>query len=206
MPTKKIHNKIKMILVGEGTTGKTSIIHQAIIKQYKENVKSTLVSSQFSYAITTELNQEVNFEIWDTAGQERFRTVNKLFFKNAKVALLVYDITRRETFEELKKFWFNHVKEHANKDVLIGIIGNKSDLFVDAQVTESDAKIFADSIGAFLLLVSAKTGVGIEEIFKQAAERIIEIYQKNIKLIDMSHSIIIGTKDIKKKKKKKFCP
>ena len=208
MPTKKAHNQIKIILVGEGFTGKTSIIHQAMINQFKEDVDVTSVPTQFSYAVQTESNEKVIFDIWDTAGQEKFRTVNMLFFKNAQVALLVYDITNRKSFEELKNFWFNHVKEHANKNVLIGIIGNKSDLFVDEQVTESEAKLFSDSIGAFLLLVSAKTGLGIKEIFKLAAERVIETNPNEIGSTSDVHGKIKlkpESKVTSKKKKKKFC-
>ena len=206
MPTKKTHSQIKIILVGEGFTGKTSIIHQAIVKQFKEDVDVTSIPTQFSYEVKTESNEKVIFDIWDTAGQEKFRTVNMLFFKNAQVALLVYDITNRRSFEELKNFWFNHVKEHANKNVLIGIIGNKSDLFVDEQVTESEAKLFADSIGAFLLLVSAKTGVGIKEIFKQAAERIIEVNPNEIgPTLDVPGKLKLKRESKVISKKKKFC-
>ena len=118
---------------------------------------------------------------------------------------------KKATFEEIKNFWLDHVKEYADKDILIGIIGNKKDLFYDEQVSDSEAKSFADSIGAFLLFVSAKTVVGIKEIFKQAAERVIATCpEKPEKPDEVKCSIILGTDNLtqintKTKKKKKFC-
>ena len=107
--------------------------------------------------------------MWDTTGEERFRNAAKIFFKDARAVLLIYDITRKRTFEEIKNYWANQAKENTCLNIVLGLIGNKSDLFEEEQVKEEEAKEFAQSIGAFFMLTSAKHGTGIHEAFKQTA-------------------------------------
>lgn len=106
-------NAIKLILLGEIKTGKTSIINRIIKKTFYENVDTTVGKSQNEYKVELGDGQEVVFDVWDTAGQEKFRSLNKIFFKNAKVALLVYSIDNKKSFDTLKE-WCNIVKEESN--------------------------------------------------------------------------------------------
>ena len=164
--------KEKVVLVGETQTGKTCVIVKAIRDIFEEGDMTTYVASSYLLPVKTESGNKMNLEIWDTAGQERFRTVNKIFYKNARAVLLVYDITRKKTFEEIKNYWVDQAKTCACLNVVLGIIGNKSDLFEKEEVTEEEAREFAKSIGAFFMLTSAKHGTGIHEAFKEAAEMI----------------------------------
>ena len=108
----------KVALLGESGVGKTSII-----SRYTTNTFSSILMSTTGASFATktmmleEENQSVKFEIWDTAGQERYRALAKVFYKNASVCVLVYDITRKTSSNELKKYWINELKENASKNI-----------------------------------------------------------------------------------------
>ena len=108
----------KVVLIGESGVGKTSII-----SRYISNTFSSVLMATPGANITTKTiflkdeNQSIKFEIWDTAGQEKYRALAKVFYKNAAVCILVYDITRRASFEELKKYWIQELKGNASPNV-----------------------------------------------------------------------------------------
>jgi len=108
----------KVVLLGETGVGKTSIINRYINNVYNTDSMST---SGASFAAKTmffeEYDKNHKFEIWDTAGQEKFRSLTKMFYKDAAVAVLVYDITRKGSFEEVKNYWLPQLKEHAPKKI-----------------------------------------------------------------------------------------
>ena len=104
----------KVVLIGESGVGKTSIISRYINNTFKSQLMATPGANFVTKNVIMEDdNQSIKFEIWDTAGQERYRSLAKVFYKNAAVCVLVYDITRRTSFEELKKYWFKEIKENA---------------------------------------------------------------------------------------------
>ena len=113
----------------------------------------------------------MKLDIWDTAGQERYRSVTKMFYKDADVALLVYDITSKKSFEELKNYWVNQVLETSMKKTLLCIIANKSDLINLEQVDEGEARNYAETINALFFVVSAKDSTSINEMFKEIAKK-----------------------------------
>ena len=104
----------KVVLTGESGVGKTSIIQRYINNVYNPNI-STSGGASFATKLMKfeEEKKNIKFEVWDTAGQEKFRSLAKVFYKNAAICILVYDITRRESFEELKNFWFEEIKNSA---------------------------------------------------------------------------------------------
>ena len=109
----------KVVLLGESGVGKTCIIARFINNTFEENLISTTGAS---YAGKTMVFDEyegksIKFEIWDTAGQEKYRSLTKIFYKDAAVAILVYDITRKESYDELQKYWYNQIKEFAPKNI-----------------------------------------------------------------------------------------
>ena len=108
----------KVVLIGESGVGKTSIISRYITNTFKSQLMSTPGANFVTKNIILEdENQSIKFEIWDTAGQERYRALAKVFYKNAAVCVLVYDITRKTSFNELKNYWYKEIKENAQKDV-----------------------------------------------------------------------------------------
>ena len=108
----------KVVLIGESGVGKTSIISRYTTDSFKSQLMSTPGANFVTKTvIMEETNQSIKFEIWDTAGQERYRSLAKVFYKNASVCVLVYDITRRSSFEELNNYWVNQIKENAPQDI-----------------------------------------------------------------------------------------
>ena len=109
----------KVILLGESGVGKRQLISRFINNVFEDNTTSTTGASYAGKIISfDEFNgQSIKFEIWDTAGQEKYRALAKIFYKDARAAILVYDITRKETFEEIRNYWYNQIKEYAPKDI-----------------------------------------------------------------------------------------
>ena len=109
----------KVVLLGESGVGKTSIISRFIDDVFEERLETTTGASYAgkNMVFKNYHNQVVNFEIWDTAGQEKYRALTQIFYKDASIAILVYDITNEETFEEIKNYWYDQVKESAPKDI-----------------------------------------------------------------------------------------
>ena len=109
----------KVVLIGESSVGKTSIINRFTKEKYNPNEVSSLSASYTEKSIELDEYEGkiVKFDIWDTAGQERFRSIGKIFYNDANVVIFVYDITDRHSFEEIKKFWYNQVLEHAPQNI-----------------------------------------------------------------------------------------
>ena len=167
---------VKAVLLGESGVGKTCIIARFINNTFENNIMSTTGAS---YAGKTMAFEEfggkcIKFEIWDTAGQEKYRALTKIFYKDAGVAILVYDITRKESFDELKDYWYNQIKECAPENIVIGIAANKCDLYDNEQVSEDEARNFANEIGAVFKLTSASTNQGIEDLFKGVGCKVLD--------------------------------
>ena len=111
----------KVVLIGESGVGKTSIISRYITNTFQSQLMATsganFVTKNLILEDDKEESQSIKFEIWDTAGQERYRSLAKVFYKNAAVCILVYDITRRSSLDAIKNYWFKEIKENAQKDV-----------------------------------------------------------------------------------------
>ena len=162
---------IKVVLIGESSVGKTSIICQFMDKIFQEDLQSTVGGTFNSKLIKCSNNKTLKFEIWDTAGQERYRCVTKMFYKDANVVVLVYDITNKMSFEELKNYWIEQVLESSPKNIMLVLAANKSDLIEKEQVDEEEARKYAKTINASFLTVSAKDSVSVGELFKEIAKK-----------------------------------
>ena len=194
---------VKAVLLGESGVGKTSIISRFIDNSFEKNKKSTTGADYTGKTMYFDEygGKKIKFEIWDTAGQEIYRSLTKIFYKDAKIAVLVYDITKRETFEELKKYWYNQIKESATPDIIIAIAANKCDLYEDEKVKEEEGREFAKEIGAYFKLTSAFLNSGIEELFKTIGVKFLDDYINNLN----NNEDINGKKKLKNKNEKKGC-
>jgi Ras-related protein Rab-5C len=161
----------KVVLLGEAGVGKTSIISQFIDESFQEEVQSSTGGTYNSKKFVIGNKQILEFEIWDTAGQERYRSLTTMYYKDANAAILVYDITVQKTFDEIKTYWANQVKETSSNDIILVVCGNKSDLVNDEQVDEEKAREFANEIGALFFLTSAKNSSSINDVFIQIAKK-----------------------------------
>ena len=165
----------KVVLLGETSVGKTSLISRYVNNTFETN---SLTTTGASYAYKTihlkQYNKSIKFEIWDTAGQERYRSLTKIFYKNASVAILCYDITKKNSFNEIKNYWFNQVKNNSPNDIVIAIAANKSDLYEIEEVNEEEARNYAKSVGAIFIATSAMNSSGIEDLFKAVGSKYID--------------------------------
>ena len=215
--TDKQMETFKIVLLGESGVGKTSIISQFIDQTFQEDIQistgGTFSSKTFSY----DHGKLLKFEIWDTAGQERYRSLTKMFYKDANAAVLVYDITHKISFEELQSYWFEQIKESAPSNIILSVVANKSDLIKEEEVDEEKAREYANEIGAFFCTTSAKNSSGINDLFLQIAKKHTGFDDIKIKNDDEDLSQIEGhiskngsmritmEKTFDKKEKKKKC-
>ena len=162
---------LKIVLIWESAVGKTSLISQFIDQVFQDDQQSTIGGTFSTKIIKCGNGKILKLEIWDTAGQERYRSVTKLFYKDANAALLVYDISNKYTFEELQNYWIDQVRDSAPKDIILAIVANKSDLIESEQVDEAMAREFAKDNGALFALTSAKTTAGVESLFLDIAKK-----------------------------------
>ena len=165
----------KVVLLGDSGVGKTCIISRYISGAFDQNSPSTNGASYASKILTFEnLNKTISLDIWDTAGQEKYKSLTKFFYKDAAVAILVYDITKKESFENMEKYWYDQLKEFGSKNIILGVAGNKCDMYEKEEVPESEGKQFADKIGAFFEITSAKNNTGIKDLFMNAANKFVD--------------------------------
>ena len=207
----------KVVLLGDSGVGKTCIIKRFVSNSFESNMITTNAANYCSKMVKFEnLGKSLLFDIWDTAGQEKYRALTKFFYKDAVVVILVYDITRVDSFENMKNYWYKQLQENCDKSIVIGVAGNKSDLFVDEKVSESEARNFADKIGAIFELTSAQNNTGIIELFLDVGNKYLDPnFQQKYKIIEKEKeekgkdkSIVLNNKENKtkeKKKKKGFC-
>ena len=164
---------VKVVLLGEQGVGKTCIINRFISDEFNENTMSSLSAQFISKTIELkDIKKFIKFEIWDTAGQEKFHSLAKIFYRDAKVICLVYDITDRESFENLKSYWYeSELKLNLKKLPILAVVGNKNDLYENKELEENVAEDFAKSIHAIFQYTSAKNSSGIEELFDKIGHK-----------------------------------
>ena len=180
-------DSVKVVLVGESGVGKTSIVSRFT----KDSFNADEISSSSAQFIskTIKINeQSIKFDIWDTAGQERFRALAKIFYKDAKVIILVYDIISKESFECLKKYWYKESSENSTADIFF-VVGNKSDLYENEQVSDEEGKKFAKEINAIFKLTSALSNTGIDRLFETIGKKILNPNFNEDDINDLSNSI-----------------
>ena len=166
----------KVVLVGDSGVGKTCLIQRYVNDKYSDNTESTSAST-YTYKIVEykDYNKSVSLDIWDTAGQEVYRAMARNFYLNASIGILVYDIRRRESFESIKDYWYDQLKQSGEENIVLGLAGNKCDLFQEEKVTEEEAKKYAKSIGAVFHLTSCKESIGIDELFEECGKKYLEV-------------------------------
>ena len=166
----KTEEAIKIVLVGESGVGKTSIIYQFVDKTFQEDQQTTIGGTFATKKVKCSNGKILKLEIWDTAGQERYRSVTRMFYKDANAAILVFDSTNKQSFEGLKKYWVDQVKDSAMENVILAIISNKMDLYEREQVSEEMGREYANQIGALYYSTSAKDYTSINNLFLEIAK------------------------------------
>ena len=166
----------RYIIVGDMAVGKSCILLQFTDNKFRVQHELT-IGVEFG-AKTIELNNKtIKIQIWDTAGQEQFQAITRTYYKGAIGALLVYDITRRDTFTHVTK-WLEEVKSNSSKSICVILIGNKKDLEDKRQVTYEEGESFAKENGLMFLETSAKTAYNVVEAFNLSAQAIMNNIEK----------------------------
>ena len=161
----------KVVLVGESGVGKTSIITQFIDQTFQEDIQSTTGGTFSTKSVVCDGGKVLKFEIWDTAGQEKYRSLTTMFYKDANAAVMVYDVTRADSFEEIKNYWSNQIKDNSPDNIILAIAANKSDLIEQETVDEGEARNFAKELNAIFVTTSAKSSEGINSLFEEIAKK-----------------------------------
>jgi len=204
---------LKLVLIGESGVGKTSIITQFVEEVFSTDKNSTIGGTFSSKLVKCGNGKNLKLEIWDTAGQERYRSVTKMFYKDANAAILVYDITNKNSFDQLQNYWVGQLKDSAPKNIIIAIAANKCDLFEKEVVDEKEARDYAKNIGAIFSSTSAKNTVGINDLFIEISKKysgadsatIIEENEEIQEFKKIRKESIFLTKKSQRNKRKGFC-
>ena len=160
----------KYIIIGDSAVGKSNILLRYIHDKFNEEFQSTIGVEFGAKNIKIE-DKIYRIQIWDTAGQETFRSITRAYYKNSVCACVVYDITNRNSFQNIKS-WIEDCKKQSPKSVFLVLIGNKIDLENKREVTYEEGSIYAQKNGMLFFETSAKTGKNIEEIFIQSSYEI----------------------------------
>jgi small GTP-binding protein len=167
----------KYIIIGDPSVGKSNLLMKFAHNKFTEEYQAT-IGVEFG-AKNIEINKKIyRIQIWDTAGQENFRSITRAYYKNSVCAMVVYDITRRESFDHIVN-WIEDVHNQSPKTITIVLIGNKIDLEDQRAVSYDEGNDFAIKNGIIFTETSAKSGEGVDEIFKKSAEEIESKMKQN---------------------------
>ena len=167
-------DRVKVVLVGESGVGKSCIIVRFVQNKFDPNTMTSSSNQMVYQTIKLPDDKSVDIILWDTMGQERYRSMNKIYYKNAKVGILVYDVTDKKSFEAIKNYWYEQLKESGDKDIIICLVANKYDLYEKREVSNEEGEAFGKSIGAIFASTSAKNDSGINFLFENIGRKILE--------------------------------
>ena len=168
--SEKFHHLMKLIVIGDSGTGKSSLLHRFVEDAFSEEQTQT-IGVEFGAKVVQLLGKRVKLQIWDTAGQERYKSVTRSYYRGAVGCLIVYDITSRLSYEHVPQ-WLADVRQLAGNDVVVMIVGNKSDLAnADKRtVQHNEASLFAQENGLMHFETSASTGELVSDAFLKVAK------------------------------------
>ena len=199
--------KFKVVVVGDSGVGKTNLIKRFVSNEFKSDSKATVGVEFLSKNFI--INGEIfKIEIWDTAGQERYKSITTAYYKGAKGAMIVYDVTNQTSFDNVDK-WYNEIKEKASKNINLIVIGNKNDL-IDKKIINSESSIEkAKSFGIAIMETSALSASNVKEAFYLILKEMYKSLKSMINDGDkkenvQGNGVQLNTTE-KTKKKKKCC-
>ncbi|GMH04435.1 hypothetical protein Nepgr_006274 [Nepenthes gracilis] len=172
----KIDYVFKIVLIGDSAVGKSQLLARFARNEFSLDSKAT-IGVEFQTRTITIDHKTVKAQIWDTAGQERYRAVTSAYYRGAVGAMVVYDISKRQTFDHVSK-WLDELRGHADKNIVIMLVGNKSDLGSLRAVPTEHAKEFAEKENLFFMETSALEAINVETAFLSVLSEIYRIVSK----------------------------
>eukprot|EP01098_Paradermamoeba_levis_P011037 TRINITY_DN4683_c0_g1_i1.p1 TRINITY_DN4683_c0_g1~~TRINITY_DN4683_c0_g1_i1.p1 ORF type:complete len:235 (-),score=61.84 TRINITY_DN4683_c0_g1_i1:32-736(-) len=166
----------KIVLIGDSGSGKTNILSRITRNTFDPASKST-IGVEFSTRVVEFDGKLIKTQIWDTAGQERYRAIASAYYRGAVAALLVFDITKYESFENVNR-WFNEIRDYGSLDIVVVLIGNKYDLRAERTVEREEAEKFAKNLSLSYFETSALDATNIEEMFQATVRLVYEAMKK----------------------------
>ncbi|KAF4397765.1 hypothetical protein CsatB_023130 [Cannabis sativa] len=188
----------KIVLIGDSAVGKSQLLARFARNEFSLDSKAT-IGVEFQTRTLMIDHKNIKAQIWDTAGQERYRAVTSAYYRGAVGAMLVYDITKRQTFDHVAR-WLEELRGHADKNIVIMLVGNKSDLGTLRAVPTEDAKEFAQRESLFFMETSALESINVEPAFLTVLTEIYRVVSKKALLANDdqesagSSSLLKGTK------------
>lgn len=168
----------KIVLVGDSAVGKSNLLARFARDEFYSNSKST-IGVEFQTQKMVIDGKEIKAQIWDTAGQERFRAVTSAYYRGAVGALIVYDISRRQTFENVSR-WLNELNTHSDMNVVTILVGNKSDLKDSREVSMEEGKALAEVEDLFFMETSALDSSNVAAAFQTVVKEIYDILSRKV--------------------------
>ncbi|XP_023418472.2 ras-related protein Rab-12, partial [Cavia porcellus] len=188
-PPRPADFKLQVIIIGSRGVGKTSLMERFTDDTFCEACKST-VGVDFKIKTVELRGKKIRLQIWDTAGQERFNSITSAYYRSAKGIILVYDITKKETFDDLPK-WMKMIDKYASEDAELLLVGNKLDCEMDREVSRQQGEKFAQQItGMRFCEASAKDNFNVDEIFLKLVDDILKKMPLDVLRNELSNSIL----------------
>ena len=196
MTTEKKEPLYKILLLGDSSVGKTCFFMRYIENTFQEIHMSTIGLESKIKTVELDDGRTVKIQLWDTAGQERFHTITKNYYKTAHAIILIFDVTEKATYQNVKN-WVEQIREEVSSKVVTVLVGNKIDDVENRKINKEEGEEMANECGISYFECSAKTGENIDPIFNDLIKKTIE----NYKVLEDATKL-----DSKKKSKKKgFC-
>ncbi|XP_035653113.1 ras-related protein Rab-5B-like [Oncorhynchus keta] len=163
-------SQFKLVLLGETSVGKSSLLLQFVKGQYQDFGESTIGAAFLTQMVSVD-SAMVKFEIWDTAGQERYHSLAPMYYRGAQAAIVVYDITNTETFVRAKA-WVSELQKQASTNMVIALAGNKADWSANRAVEYTDGQGYAADNSLLFMETSAKTAMNVNNLFLAIAKKL----------------------------------
>jgi len=201
----------KVVLIGDSGVGKSNLLSRFTRNEFNLESKSTIGVEFATRSIQVD-GKTIKAQIWDTAGQERYRAITSAYYRGAVGALLVYDITKSVSFENVER-WLKELRDHADSNIVIMLVGNKSDLRHLRSVNTEDAQAYCEKEGLSFIETSALESTNVEKAFHQILTEIYHIVHKKAidaddkgaKLPNKGTSIVVDHPQEEGAKKKSTC-
>ena len=170
-------NAYRIVLIGNSYVGKTALIMRYVNKAIEDHYQETIGAAFHTFQ--SKINdKQYTFQVWDTAGQEKYRSLGPVYYRNAQAAILVFDLTERQSFLDLPE-WIKEFRGTAGNNPLIFIVGNKADLEDQIKVEQDEISKFAEKEGYIFFITSAVSGLNVDFLFQTIAEQIVRASQCN---------------------------